>query len=165
MAFLQRTTKMHILNNRGDTIIEVLISIAVIGAVMGGAYATANKNTKINQASQERLVAIKIAESQLERLKAAADTNAENLFTHSDFCLDQAGAIVQPSSNSACHVNALGQPTGADPVYSINIARGVPAYTSGAGIVIGYPYTVRVVWPSVMGTGDDNVTYKFGVYK
>ena len=39
---------------RGDTIVEVLIAIAVIGAVLGGAYVVVNNSANNNQAAQER---------------------------------------------------------------------------------------------------------------
>lgn len=72
------------LRQRGDTIVEVLIAIAVAGSVLGGAYALVNSNVKSNQLAQERTNAVKIAESQLELLRAYVDSN-ETLPT-GNFC-------------------------------------------------------------------------------
>jgi type II secretory pathway pseudopilin PulG len=58
------------LSQAGDTIVEVLIAIAVAGAVLGGAYSLINSNVKSNQLAQERSNAVKIAESQLEQLRS-----------------------------------------------------------------------------------------------
>lgn len=57
-------------SQHGDTIVEVLIAIAVAGAVLGGAYTLINSNIKSNQLAQERTSAVKVAESQLELLRA-----------------------------------------------------------------------------------------------
>lgn len=72
------------LTTHGDTIVEVLIAIAVAGAVLGGAYSLINANVKSNQLAQERSTAVKVAESQLELLRAYVDAN-ESLPTGS-FC-------------------------------------------------------------------------------
>jgi Tfp pilus assembly protein PilE len=53
----------------GDTIIEVMISVAVVGLVLGVSYGTASKSLKMGQEAQERGEALKIAESNLEELK------------------------------------------------------------------------------------------------
>ena len=56
-------------NERGDTIIEVLMCILVISMILAGAFASTNKNLQSVRDSQERAQAVKIAESQLERLR------------------------------------------------------------------------------------------------
>lgn len=60
----------HIRNkSRGDTIVEVLIALTVLSTILVGAYLTANRSQTANRASKERSEAIKVAESQIERLK------------------------------------------------------------------------------------------------
>jgi prepilin-type N-terminal cleavage/methylation domain-containing protein len=54
----------------GDTIIEVMFAMAIIGIVLAAAYATASKNLQVSQLAKERGQASAIAESQLEQLKA-----------------------------------------------------------------------------------------------
>jgi prepilin-type N-terminal cleavage/methylation domain-containing protein len=58
------------MTQRGDTIVEVLIAIAVISSVLGGAYTITNKNVKNSQHAQEQSRAAKIAETQIEQLKS-----------------------------------------------------------------------------------------------
>jgi type II secretory pathway pseudopilin PulG len=62
-------------NSRGDTIVEVMICIAIIGAVMGGAFSIVNRSTQRIREAQERSEAVARASDQAERLKAlyAAD--------------------------------------------------------------------------------------------
>lgn len=56
-------------NSKGDTIVEVLIALTILGSILVGAFSTATRAQNASQASQERGEAIKIAESQIERMK------------------------------------------------------------------------------------------------
>lgn len=64
---------MNKLNTRGDTIVEVLISIAVVSFVLGAAYVSANRSLQGSRQAQERAEATKLSEAQLERLQIAAE--------------------------------------------------------------------------------------------
>lgn len=57
------------LNQRGDTIVEVLIAIAVISTVLGIAYASMNRGLYRMRDAQERIEALKIIEGQIESLR------------------------------------------------------------------------------------------------
>jgi len=78
------------LQQRGDTIVEVLIVVIVIATVIGSAYSIAVKSLQSTQRTQERSYALKLAETQLERLKAASTgANAASvLAVTQSFCLD-----------------------------------------------------------------------------
>jgi prepilin-type N-terminal cleavage/methylation domain-containing protein len=65
---------MRVLGKRGDTIIEVLIAIAVVGSIMTGAYAVATRSLNGVRVSQERGEALKIAESQIEIIKGRLES-------------------------------------------------------------------------------------------
>jgi type II secretory pathway pseudopilin PulG len=60
---------INLKSTNGDTIVEVLIALAVLATVIVGAYASANRSQNSSQASQERAEAVKIAETQIEQLK------------------------------------------------------------------------------------------------
>ncbi len=70
------------LNQIGDTIIEVMIAMAVIGLTIGGAYGIANRSLQASRGAQERGEALKLAEAQLERIRAV--TNDPNRLPGSD---------------------------------------------------------------------------------
>jgi type II secretory pathway pseudopilin PulG len=55
---------------KGDTIVEVLMSIAIVGAVIAGAYALASRSLAEGVSASEHSQAIKMAESQVEALKS-----------------------------------------------------------------------------------------------
>jgi prepilin-type N-terminal cleavage/methylation domain-containing protein len=69
---------MKRLNQKGDTIVEVLIAIAVVSTVLVAAYQTTGQNIRSAQATQERTEALKLAEGQLERLRSNGVLAAPN---------------------------------------------------------------------------------------
>lgn len=57
---------------RGDTIVEVMLAMAVVGMVLGVAYGITNRSVQVGRSAQERSEALKIAETQIELLKEYA---------------------------------------------------------------------------------------------
>ena len=85
------------LTSRGDTIIEVLIAIGIVSLVLTSAYALTNKNVSSIQQVQEQSYAQKLAEQQVELLRAASPKpTATGCFNPST------GAFVSPASNAIC---------------------------------------------------------------
>lgn len=76
---------------RGDTIIEVLFSVVIIGLALGAAFTLANRSLNIGRAAQERTEALKIAESRIELLKIAYSQDLQ--ITGSGNSISQAAAI------------------------------------------------------------------------
>lgn len=141
----------------GDTIVEVLICIAILGAVLGTAYVVANNNTKINISSQERLAAIKLAQSQIEYLRAS-DATIGALGTN--FCFNTNGLRINNSPQSVdCTVDAAGNVTTQEPKYNINISN-TTTYASPPGA----EYSIIVTWDDMLGH-QSNVTYGYKVYR
>lgn len=66
------------LGQRGDTIVEVLIAIAVISGVLATSYAIVNSNSRSYQQGSERVEALKIAEERLELLRTGIVPTNEN---------------------------------------------------------------------------------------
>ena len=117
---------------RGDTIVEVLIAIAVVSMVLGGAYATTNRSLQASRSAQEQGVAIKLVESQLEQLKALADTPGGLSTAPSSFCVLASGGAPRPVSTAGagnpCSLNAQGTTAAAtdQPVYRMAITEPTP---------------------------------------
>jgi prepilin-type N-terminal cleavage/methylation domain-containing protein len=85
----------------GDTLVEVMIALAVIGVIMGGAYASASQSIRGARAAQERSEAIKVTETQVESLKAMASgylVPATNIFRVTPFCISGGNQIHDWSS-------------------------------------------------------------------
>lgn len=141
-------------DERGDTIVEVLIAIAIISLILGGAFILTNRSLKGTQSAQERLNAIKLVESQLEQVKNLAATDGDAVFGSSvppSFCVNNSGGVVS-SSNAGCKVGINGNPATAEPIFNLSITRS------------GNTFTVRNVWNNVRGS-QDNIEMKYRVYE
>lgn len=141
------------LSQAGDTIVEVLIALTVVTSILGGAYITSNRSLNNNRQAQERGEALKIAESQLERLKSSVSSGNNAVFTASNsFCLDAANTLQSATIpadqlnnfdayQTACTVQ------GGGPIYYTAVTR------SGADT-----FTVTIRWDRAGGNGRDNIS-------
>jgi len=147
----------------GDTIVEVLISLAILTAVLVGAYYTANESFRNDRDSQEHTEALTIAETQLEDLRTAGTISA------SDQCFNSSGVAV-----SSCYI-----PTGnttqnltqqqckslvGSYCYSVDISNyatvqyNVPSTTPAIPITLN-TYEVNVTWTGLSGASDNVSLY------
>lgn len=112
---------------KGDTIIEVLIAIAIVSLTLGSAYAVASRTMRNAQQAQEHTEALKLLEGQLERLKSMSGNTTSPIYTSSPvFCISSSGAFTPiggsslPAASypSACNFgNVVGR-------YQLGIVRG-----------------------------------------
>jgi len=147
--------KMHMFrfNQRGDTIVEVLICMAIISLVLGGAFVTTRNSQLGVRDSQEHAEALKLVESQLEQLRAdAADAKA----AASPFCMYNAATATIASGN--CTQDSAGLPRQADSRYKLSIARAAPDANGG------YLFTVTATWPDVNGNGNAQESMVYRLY-
>ena len=143
------------LTQRGDTLVEVLIAIAVISSVLAGAYAVTNKSLTSSRDAQERGNALKLSEGQLERVKTVVTTAPDSVFgltAPNPFCVNSANTPVA-ISNSACRVDALGVATGGQPQYRMSIQR------------TGNVFTLTATWDNIRGTGTSTVQLSYKAYE
>ncbi len=79
------------LSQRGDTIVEVLIAIAIVGSVLTGAFAISNRSLQQVQMAQEQTEAQKLASSSVEKLDGFVKDNPKYLTeanpSPSKFCI------------------------------------------------------------------------------
>jgi type II secretory pathway pseudopilin PulG len=129
-------------NQRGDTIVEVLIAIAVVSSILGTAYAIVSRNSRSFQQVNERTEALKIAESQLESIRsfASGPPTADQVIVFADntpFCIN-GGA---KTSMSQCVIDSR---------YNVEVIK-------PAGDTL---YQVDVRWDSLTG-GQDQVGLRY----
>lgn len=152
---------MHIrvkLGNVGDTIVEVLIAIAILSVVLGGAYAIVNRShTNIRQA-QEHTEALKLGEEQLERLKqlgdnGGIDTSGGNIYvTGVKFCVNIVGGNLKKETGAACQ-------EGTAPVIYTKEIEATAVGTTGS-----YNFDILVSWDGIHG-GRDTVPLDYRLDK
>lgn len=124
-------------NQRGDTIVEVIISIAIVGLVLTTAYAITNRNNRSLQDAQERGQALKLVETQIEMIRNnnGFDTGAYKCFSDG----------VPTNIQTDCNQNSVGST-------AQNGETGFRLSISG-----GDPYVIQAEWDSLLN-GVANVT-------
>lgn len=119
------------LTQSGETIVEVLVAIAVIGAVLGSSYAIVSRNSNSYQQASERTAALKLAENQLELIRGYDQSTLPNTF---------------------CFIGGILKTSAADcsqGIYQITVTKASTAYE------------VAVSWPGINGNTETlNLRYK-----
>ena len=113
-------------NNKGDTIIEVLIALSVIGLAIGITYSTANKSTTAILAASQTSDATSILKSQIEFLRSKPQDD----LTLTNFCFDDSG-VIQDNQPTVVACTLGGK-------YAINISKATGATVS--------TYTAKATW-------------------
>lgn len=150
------------LNKAGDTIVEVMIVLAVLGLALSISYATANRALANTRQAQETADASKLVETQIERLRSIAPQSfgsnpLTNIYAANNFCLQYAGTppSLRIYSSSSANCTSLGRDglNVSGGFYNLEIIRSGPNN-----------YQVRASWPNVRGDGTDTVTMTYRVY-
>lgn len=142
---------LNFLNQKGDTIIEVMISILVASSVLGVSLATMNRNLKTSQMNQERTEAYSLAQGQLESLKSNTETQS---ITQSNFCFSESDGLTAlseaPSQDLASdNLTIYGDTCTFNDRYKVGITR-----------TAARNYTIYVRWEN-LSAGKDQVVMSY----
>jgi prepilin-type N-terminal cleavage/methylation domain-containing protein len=122
------------LGQKGDTIIEVMISLAILSFVLGGAYYTANQSYRNIRDSQEHSEATNIAQTEIEDLRQYGPSFNGG----TDQCLtDDAGSVQAQTTD--CYVE--------------NTNQTYPGYVSASACnasTASYCYEITITGPTVV---------------
>jgi type II secretory pathway pseudopilin PulG len=156
----------------GDTIVEVMVSIAVLTLVLVGAYITANRSLHSERDAQEHTQALTIAQGQIEDLHAGYQLgNADGT---TSLCFNPTNPTIS-TDGKYCFENSAGQfdtspsdtTDGLLPVsnywYAITDSHlyDITLFSSSPKPITSPTYEVTVSWPSVFGgTGNVQLFYR-----
>jgi type II secretory pathway pseudopilin PulG len=161
-------------NVRGDTIVEVLIAVAIVSLVLVSAYAISSRSTRTVQDTQEHQQALSIADSQVEFLRRHAGLDVPTVAdpTAGTFnCFNSGGDIAQAlpgttaddcsftsAGNSDCTVNNSGF------CYDVRIIQTNSTEDPAHAISpISVTYKIDVTWDSLTGGSKSNVELYYRV--
>lgn len=178
------------LKSRGDTIVEVMIALAVISLTVALSYATAQRSLRIGQRAQERTEALKVAESQLEALRIepglpgndSGDNDAylADYTSSHTFCvaasgtnLFKQGSVTDDSRTAGLVLSATAVPVGpnvyhsscqfgSDARYHVSISR---EDQGGGASRVESTFTVRVRWYQLGGNSGNGIEELVLFYK
>ena len=88
---------MKLFGQRGDTLIEVSIALAIISMVLTGAYVVSETAFKAGQRAKQRSQAVNAAQEQAEALKSFRDSHTWQEFVRGDSAGTFGGVIVRQS--------------------------------------------------------------------
>jgi type II secretory pathway pseudopilin PulG len=157
------------LRQRGDTIVEVLIAMAVLGMVLGTAFAIANRSYAVGISAQERTEAVKIAESQIELLRLGSEVTGSDILepvnANELFCVDPnaSGLSRAVYSGTVEEITGPVDPIAYDPActFGTDDRYKVSIEQTGANDEI---YSIRVRWESVLGGFIEEVEHVYRTY-
>ncbi len=144
-------------NQRGDTIIEVLIAIAIVTTVLAGAFVSANNSFNTTQGNKDRDEALRVAQTQLERLRSIGSTTDKSCISAAPAAVTNSGfepdvAIDNLSTganyNAGCKVSFGGGAT-----YHVNIAAS------------GSDYAIHVRWQRAGGGTNQETIIRYRLYQ
>lgn len=149
----------------GDTLIEVMIALAIIGSVIAISYATASRALRTGQAAQERTEALKLIEGQIETLKATAAAHPDDLFsvlpanpTQPSFCVDSSLTIYNEQLTQAkaedLQVDNLVTASGPN-----GVPTGAETYNSHCSLGQSGRYKLSVVRSDAIVSGNTQSTF------
>lgn len=154
--------KLKSLVSRGDTIVEVMVVLAVLGLALSISYATASRSLKNTRQAQENSEASSLAQSQIEALRSMASPGnvGGDIFQVGPYCINTSVvpyAVVLPLPVPPS------TPCSANPRYAVKID-----YVASPLLVApakGGKFTVTITWPDVTGQGNDTVTSVYRLYQ
>ena len=152
---------IHKLNQTGDTIIEVLISIAIVGMVIGLSFGTANKSIKTGRAAQEQTEALALAQAQIERIKVQAATTAtwKTMVTSAfvaNFCLMPNVAAGTFNIVNSAPAASTCRKIGAGNLYDVSIS-----YAAGVAGGATDTFTAKTTWTNVKNVASsESIAYR-----
>ena len=150
------------LNQAGETIVEVMMSIAMLSIAIVGSIVVARQSLLIGQAANERTQAVKIAETQVERLKAASLSSTVGTgvfgFTGS-FCIrEDLTLVTAPTSNQADCSNTY------FPSSSLSVTIDYDATGPTGSPFDDDLFVISVSWDNVRGEGRDSIVIDYRLH-
>jgi type II secretory pathway pseudopilin PulG len=169
---------LNIRRQAGDTIVEVLLAIVVVSAVLTGAYVSSNRSLNTTIQSRERNEAVKIAQSQIELLRASLQGRAPSAAQDPKqqtnlFCLNSGNPVTLTALSVSTMTTILDTSIYSAPcIHDINdntpVSVGIPYYISIKRNPSGTDanlYRINVRWYRVGGDSNDQVRFMYRVYR
>lgn len=161
-----KVSKQQKLNQVGDTIVEVLLAVVVVGLAIGLGYGVASRSLKANRQAQERGEALKKVEGQLERLKkrAVTDVTGSGVFRSNSYCLATVGQSENEPVNldSSPPANVADDPL--DGAYDDACVDGLYHLSITPDTTTPNQFTVRARWFGLGGQEKEETSITYRAY-
>ena len=134
----------------GDTIVEVIIAVAVVSALLAGAFVVTNRSTHTVQDSQEHAQALQALQGQVELVRAAA---AAKMLPNAGTTPSTMTMPFCMGSNLTVYVAGSAACTGASGPVPLNLSVVCPLTSDGCPAAAGHTTTfdLSATWSSLTG--------------
>ena len=157
---------LKIKNSSGDTIVEVLIVLAVLSLAFAISYSTANRALNGSRNAQEHSETQNALNSQIEKLRSAFSSGV-TVPEDRPFCMKEDGTVASFATTTPIPASASAD-TFSAPAYPADCVNGYYhysiAYTGATPAQKGY-FDVRVRWDGPGSTGRQQVQTSYKTYK
>lgn len=149
------------LNHAGDTIVEVLVVLAVLGLAIGISFATANRSLLATRAAQENSQATGYLQAQIEELRyLAPSASGQNIFLQNEFfCINTTSNTVVTGFSGGFSQTALTNFSNYPNTCVRSFYHIAIAYST-----TGDTFTLTAYWNDVQGQGQDTATLSYRVH-
>ncbi|HUD03731.1 MAG TPA: hypothetical protein VMR51_03000 [Patescibacteria group bacterium] len=150
-------SRRRLLNQTGETIVEVLFAIAVLASALGGALAISTRSKNMIQANQERYQAQLIANGQADSLKIYMSNNSIFSITSTQyFCIDKSDtAKTDVYTDLSSPPDGCKQDNGANiGLYTVSIKQPSSIFNI---------FVINVSWVSIVNKTNDQVELVYGI--
>ena len=134
------------LNQRGDTLVEVLFSTVILSAVLAATFSISTASGRINRASQERTEAVKLLQDQREYMRIDPLVKSTSGFA-------TGGCLLATPNGTELDITYV---NGADCLINNRYLLSLTDTGSGPNRV----FTVNASWESIVG-GTDSVDLRW----
>lgn len=166
---------MNHLSQAGDTIVEVMIVLSVLGLALSISYATANRSLVNTRQAEENAQATRYVQTQIEAIRELAKANTYNCPSRSSttnvfcqatrFCLPSTADSTTPIHHPFCDEGSQSYQI-AD--FYCNNSRPTYAYNLNAtpcdSTMTADTFVVETTWADAGGDGTDSVTQVYRVH-
>lgn len=145
-------------NQAGDTIVEVIIAVAVVSLLLTGAFIVTNRNMQAVRDSEEHAEALQLLQGQVELLRsAAANSGGLPSGLSTPFCLTSS-AFYQPAANNThCTLDPSG-----NGVLGGRYQVAISSPTSTPNVGTTTTFNLTTTWDA-LGGGTDKVFLSYKV--
>lgn len=131
--------------SRGDTIVEVLMAMAVVSTMLVGAFKLTHLSQTGVRDSQEHAEALTLAQSQVEMLRKNNGIDTGNT------CFDNQGTE-WPGAGNQCEFTNTGEWGCDDTVSTYCYTVNITSTPSSDPTLFGDTYGINVTWPNLYGS-------------
>lgn len=161
---------MKTLTKKGDTIVEVMIVLAILSFAITIAYASASRSLADSRQSEENSYAAELGQAQVEQIRSAVVSstpdptghisNFVNESSSQTFCMNQ-GVAVLSSVASTMSPNPCTPVNGGATYTLIDTLTQTGSFSTGLPV---YLFQVDITWLDTLGQGQDTVSVFYKVY-